>query len=164
MTINTDQYPSHYYDDGEGNVTYLNPQGADPDLIHPLPAGFWVPTARDRLWSLVKVQRETLLAGGCDVPGLGRVDTGEKSLAAIDRKLAAAQLNPDTWSDVFTMEDNEEEPVGLAEIVAIKTAVEAHEQAVRNAARAVRDDLFDEEITTLAALGAVGTDLTERMA
>jgi hypothetical protein len=68
-----------------------------------------VAAAQQRFWDEVKQQRTAMLAEPCETPS-GWVQTDDASLAAIDRLLSAARLDPDGWSDVFTMADNSDEP------------------------------------------------------
>jgi len=175
--------PTHYFVNADGEASRVFADGYPPESLVPLPDGHWdnpkrwdhvaqewredLEGERTRIWEQVKAQRGAILTGGCNTP-IGRVDTDLASLNAIDRLVAAALADPAGWSDVFTTANdndppNSDEPVDHDAMLAIKAAVVAHEQAARAAARDVRDELYDENVTTLALLYAVPTDLAERL-
>jgi hypothetical protein len=158
------------------NGVFVIVEGEDDDAreLHALPEGFWdvdgqqtmdwddgagaivelVSQWRDRLWTAVKAAREAAIDGGCITP-LGRVDTDPGSRAAITERWTAAQADPGTWSSVWTMEDNSDEPVDHDAMRSIKLAVDAHVEAQRQRARDLRDQL--NAASTVAGLKAVET-------
>lgn len=168
--------PSHFFINAEGLASRVHPDDSYPaESIFPLPAGHWdnpkiwdaagqewledLEGERARIWREVKEQREALTAAGCMVPDLGRVQTDPASLAAIEQRWGAAQADPDHWSAVWTMENNDREPVDYEVMRRIKLAADAHVDTIRSAADEVYGELFDEGVTTLADLYAVSTDL-----
>lgn len=165
--MSSDQYPTHaLYRSGILEQYVSDPHNYDVeefDVVE-LAADHWLSAERDRVWSLVKVQRAELTAGGCDVPLLGRIQTRPDSLAAIEQSWGAAQADPQDWSTLWTMEDNRREPIDHAGMRSIKLAADAHVNRIRAAADAVYADLFAPGVTTLAGLAGISVDLLERMA
>lgn len=163
--------PSHYVlEDGVPAIVF-EVENDERELI-PLPDGFFGPDSarhamlwidgdwvedvegeRAVLWAAVKQARDVAIGAGCNVPGLGRVQTDAGSRAAINERFGAAAADPGHWSSVWTMEDNSDEPVDYAAMRSIKLAVDAHVEAKRVRARDLRDQL--NEAGTLAELRAV---------
>jgi hypothetical protein len=158
---------THYFvDSGVAHIVDGADEGYAGVSLIPLPSGFhdaprlfvegeWIEDVegeRTRLWSAIKIAREKAIDGGCSTP-LGRVDTDPASRAAINQAWGEALADPDGFSRVWTMENNDDEPVDHDAMRAIKLAVDAHVEAQRARARDLRDQLSD--ANTAAELWAV---------
>lgn len=151
----TSQFPTHVYDDGNGEVMYVNlGPGVDENLVVALPENFWVDATRDRIWSLLKLEREKALDAGTTTP-YGVVQTNKVSRDAIDSLYLAATADPE-WLDNFILANNTTVPVDLEKITVIKLAVAQHVSTVMARVTEIRSQL--DAATTVEEVEAV--DLT----
>lgn len=137
----------------DGSLVF--PEGYDPADIEPLPEDFWnasefaVEQARAARWGRFKIANDAALAGGADVPGIGRVDTDADSRAAIDWHFTTSLADPDGFSVEWTLADNTRVTVDAEGMKAIKLAVDQHAREVR----AARDDFRDRLNASQTTLG-----------
>lgn len=110
-----------------------------------VPATATIGQLRAALWAKAKSQRYMAMMGGCDVPGIGRVQTdttpqrdSQARIAMEAGRAARAIAAGLSWSIDFTMADNSVRPTTAADMIAIDDAVAAHVQACRAAGEAIR--------------------------
>lgn len=111
-------------------------------------------------WEAAKNVRYSMTHGGCDVPGIGRVDTKvmpQKNSPALISAAALsalrAKLAGEPWSRTWTLADQSAAVVDADAMLAIGAAVDAHIEACHAAGAAIRAliDAAEDE----AALAAI---------
>ena len=98
--------------------------------------------AQTVLWNKAKALRDQVRFGGCDVPGLGRIDTTVESLLFISGAVQEAAIQADGFSKDWTMADNSTLTFDAADMKAVGLAAAAHVNACQEASRATRSAIF----------------------
>lgn len=113
-------------------------------------------TARARQRAIINAARDAAQDGGCDVPGVGRFDTGERARQFLNGAVAAAQIamaQGQPFAVSWTLATNDVVQMDGAAIIASGLAVAAHVDAMHQRARVLKARI--EAATTLAEIEAI---------
>ena len=113
-----------------------------------------VPYEKDRIWNEVKTVRDNLIDSGCTTP-YGVVQTNKSSRDVI-KALAEGTVFP----VYFTLKDNTSPPRTQEEMLEIWNIVQDHVQSIWNQALIIREAITDSNVTTLAQLYSIPTEIT----